>query len=172
MAYAPIVISTDFINSCLEKNELLEPANFVLRDEASERRLSISLAQSQKRAKANRNKLLQGRTIYCAENLHGAFETYKSIVDVNGGQCNLYRGRPGTMVPSRRTDSETSTVDDDAQEEVFLIGGPGKDQERLWAKFRQMAEGSRKVPRIVRSDWLLDSAIAQQVLPVGDYELH
>ena len=171
MAYAPTIISTEFIDRCLEEDELLESIDFLLQDEANEKRFSISLAQSQKRAKDNRNRLLQGRIIYCVENVHGGFETYKSIVEANGGYCNMYRGRPVTMVPSRRADSETSTADDDAQAEVFLISGAGKDQERLWARFRQMAEGSRKVPKVVRPDWLLESAMAQQVLPVGNYEL-
>ena len=171
MAYAPTIISTDFIDKCLEKEEIVNPEDFLLKDKANEKRFHFTLAQSQQRAKENRNKLFRGRTIYCVENIHGGFETYKSIVEANGGQCNLYRGRPGTMVPSRRAESETSATDDDAEAEVFLISGSDKDQERLWSRFRQMAEGSRKIPRIVRSDWLLASAMAQQILPVDDHEL-
>ena len=171
MAYAPTIISTDFIDKCLEKDEILDPEDFLLQDKANEKRFHISLAQSLKRAKENRNKLFQGRTIYCVESIHGGFDTYKSIIEANGGQCNMYRGRPGTMVPSRRADSETSTTDEAAQAEVFLISGQDKEQERLWPKFRQMAEGSRKIPIIVRSDWLLESAMAQKILPVGKHEL-
>ncbi len=171
MAYAPTIITTRFIDMCLENDELLDPGDFLLQDKPNEKRFSISLVQSQKRAKKNRNKLYHGRTFYCVENIHGGFETYKSIIEANGGQCNMYRGRPGTMVPSRRAESETSTADDDAQAEVFLISGPGKDHERLWSRFRQMAESSRKVPRIVRSEWLLESAMAQEILPFGDHEL-
>ncbi len=169
MAYAPTIVSTSFVDECLEKDEFLDPEDFLLQDKANEKRFHFSLAESQKRAKENRNKLLEGRTIYCVENIHGGFETYKSIVEANGGQCNLYRGRPGTMVPSRRADSETSTADEASQAEVFLISG--QDQERLWSKFRQMAEGSRKIPRIVRSEWLVESAMAQEILPVGTHEL-
>ncbi len=169
MAYAPTIVSTSFIDECLEKNEFLDPEDFLLQDKANEKRFHISLAESQKRAKENRNKLLEGRTIYCVENIHGGFDTYKSIVEANGGQCNLYRGRPGTMLPSRRADSETSTAEEASQAEVFLISG--QDQERLWSKFRQMAEGSRKIPRIVRSEWLIESAMAQEILPVGIHEL-
>jgi hypothetical protein len=172
MAYAPTIISTEFIDKCLEKGKLVDPDDFLLKDEANETRFHISLAQSQKRAKENRNKLLQGRTVYCVENIQGGFETFKSIIEANGGRCNMYRGRPGTMVPSRRAESEASTTDDDSQAEVFLISGSDKDNERLWPRFRQMAEGSRKIPRIVRSDWLLESAMAQQILPVGSHELH
>lgn len=171
MAYAPTIISTEFIDKCLEKDELLNPEGFLLQDKANEKRFHISLAQSQERAKENRNKLFQGQTIYCVENIHGGFDTYRSIIEANGGQCNMYRGRPGTMVPSRRGDGEISTTDDAAQAEVFLISGQNKDQERIWSKFRQMAEASRKVPRIVRSEWLLESAMAQEILPIGNHEL-
>jgi hypothetical protein len=171
MSYAPIIISTEYIDKCLENDELLHPESFLLQDKANERRFHISLAQSQKRAKENRNNLFQGRTIYCVEHIHGGFDTYKSIVEANGGRCNMYRGRQGTMVPSRRADSQTTTTEDEGQAEVFLISGQDKDQERVWSRFRQMAEGSRKIPRIVRSEWLLESAMAQQILPVGNHEL-
>lgn len=171
MAFAPTIISTEFIDKCLEKDEHLNAEDFLLQDKANEKRFHISLAQSQERARENRNKLFQGQTIYCVDNIHGGFNTYKSIIEANGGQCNSYRGRPGTMVPSRRADSEASTTDEAAQAEVFLISGQDKDQARVWTRFRQMAEGSRKIPRIVRSDWLLESAMAQQILPVGSHEL-
>jgi Regulator of Ty1 transposition protein 107 BRCT domain len=171
LAYAPTVLSTDFIDKCLEKDEFLEPNGFLLQDKANEKRFHMTLAESQKRAKENRNKLFQGRTIYCVENINGGFDTFKSIIEANGGQCNMYRGRPGTMVPSRRPDSETSTTEDDAEAEVLLISGPDKEQARIWSRFRQMAEGSRKVPKIIQSDWLLESAMAQKVLPVGNHEL-
>lgn len=171
MAYAPSIISTDFIDRCLEEEELLDPDDFVLQDKENEKRFHISLAQSQKRAKQNGNKLFQGRTIYCLGHIHGGFETFRSIIEANGGRCHLFRGRPGTMVPSRRGDSETGVMDDDGQAEVFLISGPEKDQAWLWDKFLQMAEGSRMTPRVVRSDWLLGSAMAQQILPVGNHAL-
>jgi hypothetical protein len=172
MAYAPTIITTDFITKCIEKNKLLEPEDFLLQDKANEKRFHISLAQSQKRARENRNKLFEGQTIYCVENIHGGFDTYKSIIEANGGRCNMYRGRPGTMVPSRRADSEVSTTDDSFQAEVVLISGPDKEQARVWPRFRQMAEGSRKIPRIVRTEWLIESAMAQEILPIGSHELH
>jgi len=171
MAYAPTIISTEYIDKCLEKDEPVNPEDFLLQDKANEKRFHISLAQSQKRAEENRNQLFRGQTMYCVENIQGGFDTYRSIIEANGGHCNSYRGRPGTMVPSRRGSSDASTTDEAAQAEVFLISGKAKEQARLWSRFRQMAEGSRKVPRIVRSEWLLESAMAQQILPVGSHEL-
>jgi hypothetical protein len=105
------------------------------------------------------------------ENVHGGFEAFRSIVDANGGQCNSYKGRAGTRVPSGRVDSDMSMTDDDTQNEVYLLSAPDPENARLWAKFRVMAEGSRKIPRIVRTDWLLESAMHQKVLPVGKYQI-
>ena len=171
LAYAPVIISTDFIDACLDNDDLPGPDRYILKDKATEKRFSFTLAQSQERAKENRNQLLHGRTIYCMENIHGGYEAFRSIVEANGGQCNSYRGRHGTMVPSRRADSEMSGTDDDGQNEVYLLSAPDPENAKIWAKFRAMAEGSRKVPRIVRTDWLLETAMHQRILPVGRHEL-
>ena len=82
-----------------------------------------------------------------------------------------YRGRPGTIVPSRRAGSEASgATDDDVDTDVYLLSGPDKEHKKLWPKFKQMAEASKKAPKIVRSDWVLESAMAQEILPVKTYE--
>ena len=105
------------------------------------------------------------------ENIQGGFDKFEGIVKANGGQCNSYRGRPGTMVPSRRADSETSTTDEEGHNDVYLISGPEKENGKIWTRFKSMAEGSRKIPRILRADWLLETAMKQKVLPVGTYEI-
>jgi len=171
LAYAPAIISTEFIDACLESHDLPDPDKFALKDKPNEKKLGFTLKQSRERAKENRNQLLVGRTVYCMENILGGYETYKSIVEANGGECNSYRGRPTTMVPSQRADSETSTADDESQKEVILISSPGQENSKLWTKFKAMVEGSRKLPRIVRSDWLLETAMHQKILPFGQYEI-
>jgi len=75
------------------------------------------------------------------------------------------------MVPSKRADSEMSGTDDDGQNEVYLLSTPDPDNAKIWTRFRAMAEGSRKNPRIVRTDWLLESAMHQKILPVGKHEI-
>ncbi|KIV79382.1 hypothetical protein PV11_06945 [Exophiala sideris] len=171
LAYAPLVISTDFIDACLEADELLDPEEFILEDKENEKKLGFSLQLSRDRAKSNGNQLLQGRWIYCMENIRGGFETFKTIVEANGGRCMLWRGRKGTTVPSGRADSEG--VDADANIEVYLLSSEEdrQQQKSLWNRFKEMAEGSRKSPRIVAADWLLESAMSQQVLPIKRYEL-
>jgi hypothetical protein len=64
-----------------------------------------------------------------------------------------------------------SMTDDEGQNEVYLLSAPDAGNARLWAKFRAMAEGSRKIPRIVRTDWLLESAMHQKVLAAGKYQI-
>ena len=170
IAYAPTIISTDFIDACLEKDELLDPDKFVLQDKANEKKMGFSLQLSKERAKENRNRLLAGRSVYCLETINGGWESYKSIVEANGGKCMVWRNRKGTMVPSKRAESDPDT-DDDSLNEVYLLSGPGKENENLWKRFRQMAEGSRKLPLIVRQDWLLETAMCQKVLPTSNYEI-
>ena len=170
LAYAPTVISTDFIDACLEQDELLNADHYKLKDDVKEKKHGFSLALSHERAKENRNQLLGGRTIFCMENIHGGFETFKSIVEANGGQCNRYQGRPGTTVPSRRADSESAT-EDDSQNEVFLLSGLDKENVKVWNRFKAMAEGSRRIPRIVKADWLLETAMTQKIVPARGLEI-
>ncbi|KAJ9638723.1 regulator of Ty1 Transposition [Knufia peltigerae] len=172
LAYAPMVLSTSYIEACLEANELLDPGRFRLTDKESEKKLGVSLKLSRERAQKNRNQLLQGRTIYCMEDIRGGFDTFKTIVDANGGDCRLWRGRKGTTVPSKRADSEAST-DIDATNDVYLLSNDTdrKETTPLWTRFKEMAEGSRKIPRIVSADWLLETAMSQKLLPTQQYEL-
>ena len=174
LAFAPNIISTDFIDAALGKETLPDPDKFILKDEANEQKYGVSISLSRERAKQNRNQLLHGRTIYCTADIHGGFEAFKSIVVANGGQCILFHGRaPGMRVPSSRADSEVSLslTDEEMQNEVQLLSGPGKENHKDWAKFKAMAESSRKIPRIVRTDWLLETAMTQKVAPVGKHEI-
>jgi hypothetical protein len=167
-----MVISTDYIDACLEANEQLDPKEFRLQDKENEQKLGVSLKLSRERAQKNQGQLLQGRIIYCLENIRGGFDTFKAIVGANGGECRTWRGRKGTTVPSGRADSEAST-DTDANNEVYLLSNDDdrKENKSLWTRFKEMAEGSRKVPRIVTADWLLETAMSQLLLPTKQYEL-
>lgn len=171
IAYAPVIISTQFIDDCLEQDTYLDPDDYLLEDQASEKKHVVSLQLACKRAKENRHQLLAGRTIFCMENVTGGFDTFRVIIEVNGGQCLQYTGRKGVMVPSRRADSDASTSDDDPQTEVLLISNPDQENTKLWSRFRQMAEGSRKIPKVVKPDWLLETAMCQKILSTSNYEI-
>ena len=154
----------------MKEDKLLDPEDFKLNDKQNEKKLGVSLERSRERAKENRNQLLQGLSIYCMENIPGGFDTFKTIVDANGGRCMLWRNRKGTTVPSGRSDSEVNT-DTDTNNEVYLLSDERKENKSLWDHFKKMAEGSRKAPRIVTTDWLLETAMSQKLLPTKQYEL-
>ena len=173
LARAPVILSTSFVDQCLARNELLSPTNFLLADPESEKRLGFTLNDALIRARANKQRMLQGLTIYSTEGLHGGFETYKSIIEANGGRCLLYRARAG-LVASSRTSGPDGASDGEGHEDsevVYLISGFSPDETRLWRKFRQMVQSSGKMPRIVKTDWILDIALSQRVQWNDQYEM-
>jgi hypothetical protein len=170
LAYSCVVLSTDYIDACLERNEYLNPNEFLLEDKANEKKMGLSLSFARERAKENRNRLLEDRAVYCLENIKGGFESFRTIVEANGGKCMIWRNRKGTMVPSRRAESEPDS-DDDAHNDVYLLCEAEPSNAALRKRFQEMAEGSRKIPRIVKSDWLVETAMQQKILPTSDYEV-
>lgn len=147
------------MTACIEKGELLDADEFLLQDKASEKKYDFSLEEARQRARVNKNQLLQGHTIYCVENIRGGFDAFKSIVETNGGQCVMFRGRPGLSIGGRRRGGDGAQGEPD---EVYLISGTEKNDTKLWNKFRTLAQNAKRTPKIVRADWLLDIAVAQE----------
>lgn len=164
IAFAPELLSADYVEQCLAKNEKLQPEDYPLKDIDGEKRLGFKLSDAVKRAKENKHHLLQDFAIYCTENIRGGFDTYKSIVEVNGGKCMLYRARAGSITSARGggLDGSSAGTGPAKEEYVYLMSGTTLDEARLWPKFRQAVQGIGKVPRIVRTDWILDLALSQQ----------
>jgi hypothetical protein len=176
LAYAPVIMSTDFVDNCLKQDELLDQEDFPLVDKTAESKFHISLAKSLENAKKNKNKLLRSFRVYCVEDIRGGFEAFKSIVEVNGGECLLFRGRLALNNTSRReeSDDEDEQMHDDkpGRNEAFLLSGAERKHARLWPRFRQLAGDVKRTPRIVRVDWLLDMAMSQELRAVDEYELN
>lgn len=175
LAYSPAITSVDFVTSCLEQDKLLDPKDFPLVDKANEAKFKFSLAKAADNAKKNKNKLLKDYRIYCVDDIRGGFEAFKSIVDTNGGECLLFRGRLALASQSRReeSDDDENEMEDDepSQREVFLLSSAEPRHARLWPRFRQLASDIRKTPRIVSVDWLLDMAMSQELRAAEDYEV-
>lgn len=175
LAYGPMIVSTDFVDQCLKKDELLNPADFPLVDKGAEAKFNFSLVKASARAKKNKNKLLRGFRIYCVEDIRGGFDAFKSIVEANGGECLLFRGRLALANNSRReeSDDEDSEMDDEepGRHEVFLLSSAESKHARLWTRFRQVAGDVKRTPKIVRVDWLLDMAMSQELRTADEYEL-
>ncbi|KAF6221067.1 hypothetical protein HO133_002748 [Letharia lupina] len=163
LAHAPIILSTDFVNDCLSQNKRLEPENYLLQDTESEKRMGYKLSDSLVRAKSNKGQLLRGYSIYCTELIHGGFETYKSIAEVNGGKCLMYRARAGFTATLRAgLDEEGDDSEASSPGYVYLISGTTPEEAKLWPKFRQMIDGLGKNPLVVRHDWIVDLALSQK----------
>ncbi|OJJ97833.1 hypothetical protein ASPACDRAFT_79961 [Aspergillus aculeatus ATCC 16872] len=170
LAYGPVLMNIDFVTQCLKQNALLDPADYTLKDKASEEKYGFKLENARTNAKANKNKLLHGYQIYCVETIRGGFDAFKSIVDANGGQCTLFRGR--VSYRSQREESEESSEDDDpSRKEVYLLSSTESDQVKTWPRFRSMVLSTGKTPRIVRVEWLLDMAMSQKLHAADAYEL-
>ncbi|KAI9819942.1 MAG: hypothetical protein M1827_006512 [Pycnora praestabilis] len=171
LANAPTIISTDFVDSCLSSDSLQSPEDFLLRDTEGEKRYDFNLKDALTRAKANKGRLLHGRTISCTQGIHGGFDTYKSIIEANGGTCLMYRARAGSVVSSKT--AEIEGVEDREEHDrniVYLLSGTAPDERRLWNKFRQMVHDTNRTPRIVKMEWMLDLAMSQELKWKDSYE--
>ncbi|KAL8984555.1 MAG: hypothetical protein Q9205_001508 [Flavoplaca limonia] len=173
LARAPMVISTEFVDDCLAKDELREPEDYILDDLAGEQRMGFKLSEAVKRAKDHPGQLLRGMPIYCTESVKGGFDVYKSIIEANGGKCVLYKGRAGSNAASRAggEDDDVDVMDTGEPEYLYLISGNTPTEKALWPKFRQSVQGTGKLPRIVYTDWLLNSALRQELHWEESYEL-
>ncbi|KZF26292.1 BRCT domain-containing protein, partial [Xylona heveae TC161] len=162
IASGPTVISTDFVDHCLENGELLSPEAFLLNDPEKERLFDFKLKDAISRAKSNKRGLLRGRTIYCTENVHGGFGTYKNIIEANGGHCQLYRARAGATAPLRKAAQgiESNGIEGELAYS-YLISDPSPEEKRLWNRFEDLARKQGSTPRIVSADWILNVAMSQ-----------
>lgn len=155
MARGVMVLSTYFIDM-LDSGEVPCPDEYVLRDEAAEKRYSMNLERSVARAKANKGRLLRGIPVYCTEKIRNDADSYRAITEANGVIFKLYRARSSTTIKS------TTAEDGHAPPEpVYLVSSSSVKQ--MWPRFKEMAEKGNMEPRIVSADWLIDVALAQQV---------
>ncbi|KAI9674549.1 MAG: hypothetical protein M1817_001887 [Caeruleum heppii] len=173
LAFAPVVLSTTFIDRCLEEDELLPTKGFLLEDVDTEKRLGFRLKDALGRAKANKQHLLRNFTIYCTSSVPGGFDAYKSIVEVNGGRCNAFRARhvPGSRGIMDDDESEDEDAEVEDREAVYLLSGESAEEQRQWDVFRQMVRAAGHKPRVARVEWLLLSAMSQRVVWNEQYEL-
>lgn len=168
-----MIISTEFVDDCLAKDEWRDPEDYILNDSAGEQRMGFKLSEAVSRAKNHRGQLLRGVPVYCTETVKGGFDVYKSIIEANGGKCLLYKGRAGSNAASRAggEDDDVDAMDTDEPEYLYLISGHMPAEKALWPKFRQLVQGTGKLPRIVCTDWLLNSALRQELHWDEVYEL-
>ncbi|KAK5123189.1 hypothetical protein LTR85_003388 [Meristemomyces frigidus] len=169
LASAPLVVDTKYLDSALKQNKLMDKPS-LLRDRDTEERLGFKLTDALDRAKVNQRKLLRGWSIFVTKDIPGGFETYKEIITLNGGDAYMYAGRTGLAMPKRRLrddpDAGSESQHQGGDEEydyIYLVSGVSDPEIKLWKQFRSTAEKQDVQARIVRTDWLLNAAMRQEV---------
>ncbi|KAI1520847.1 BRCT domain containing protein [Pyrenophora tritici-repentis] len=168
MACAPTLVSTSYLDYALKNNKLPPAENHLLQAKDFEKANKFRLSEAVERAKQNKHRLLKDWTIFCTEKVAGGFETYKEIIQVNGGKCTLWKGRGMTVSASKRilntSDKEVSQNQvEDEGDILYLISDADKKEFSNWTKFRELAQKHDMIPRIVKTEWLLNVAMAQYV---------
>lgn len=163
LAYGPEIVSTAFLDHCLENKEVPDLDEYELVDEEGEAKIGFELAESIELAKENKRRLLKGWQIFVTEKITGGFQTYKDIIEVNGGTCCMFKAKTNMGVAKNKLDGQSD-------EELFLVSGMSTEERKLWEPFKAMARKAEMVPRIVRSDWLLNVTMAQKIHWDDDWE--
>ena len=163
MAGAPAVLNINFVLDCLKQNKLLDPKDYSLLDKSGENSYHFKLVDAVKRAKVNQGHLLKGQTIFITPDIRGGTQTYRDIIEVNGGRCTIFKGRSTSLAVANQDDNETTGF-------LYLISGTSKSETNLWPKFQEQAEAEGKKPRIVKTDWMLDIALSQKIRWDPSYE--
>ncbi|KAL7274802.1 regulator of Ty1 Transposition [Rhizina undulata] len=157
LATAPVVVSTDWPEACLRERKILDAEPYLLEDTEGEKRLNVTLRDSLALAKKNAGKLLAGQTIYCTPGVRGGFETYKKIVEANGGVCISFR------MAKRASNAPDS-------EKMVLLSSEDPGDKKLWLAFHKMAKSYDKEAVIYGHEWLLDAAMTQKIVWGDKYE--
>ncbi|KAK8216156.1 hypothetical protein IWZ01DRAFT_480117 [Phyllosticta capitalensis] len=184
LSNAPAVVNTKFLDHCLKEKKIPDTEEFALEDKAGEKSQGIRIRDTIARAKQNRHHLFRDWQIFVTEGVKGGWETFRDIIEANGGACHLYKGR-ATQV-SKRPRNRSATIDADGDEEMaderqneeaeleqnrkgddgeslYLISSDSQEDVKLWNKFRDMAKKAGMTPRVVEPNWLLHCAMAQEI---------
>ena len=158
LAAGPIIVSSDFVDHCIKHGEIPDAEDYPLLDAASEKKWKLKLKEVSMRSRANKRNLMCRIPVYCTEHVPNGNDSYRDIVTSNGGTFLIYRARGApTLKPTKPEE------DDGPPEPAYLISGTRPEERKLWSKFIEMAEAANMIPRIVKSEWLLDVAMSQQL---------
>ncbi|TVY54255.1 BRCT-containing protein 1 [Lachnellula cervina] len=156
LASGPTIVRSEFIDACIKDGAVPDATGFVLKDTSNEKKFGLKLKDAVARAKANKRSLLRHVPIYCTEDIPNKPETFKDIVLANGGIFNLFRGKPF----AKKVNPEE---DEGGNEPVYLLSGTKEKEKAMWPMFREEARKGNMVPRIVPAEFILDTAMTQQL---------
>ncbi|KAI1848969.1 hypothetical protein JX266_005397 [Neoarthrinium moseri] len=152
------VLSSDWIEKCLDSGKVPPPEDYLLHDKANEKKFDFKLQNSVDRAAKNKGRLLWNVPIYCTSCIKNGTDSYKAIADANGAIFLVYAARSGTTIKPTKPEE-----DEGAPEPVYLLSTASPEEKKLWPRFEAMARQGNMEPRVVASDWLLDVVMKQQV---------
>lgn len=155
------IVGPGWLHEILKQKTSVDPAEWRLKDAASESEYDIDLEQVVSRARGYRQRggLLRGMTIYCSEHVEPSWAALKDIIARNGGKCLPYKGRE--TKPPEPDSKDAKTKGDSSRSCLYLITVE-KDQ-RIWSKFRHMAEENGYKPILVAVDWCLRVCMEQDL---------
>ncbi|KAJ2996300.1 hypothetical protein NUW58_g1010 [Xylaria curta] len=153
-----IVLSSNWIEQCLDTKQVPDPDDYILRDKENEKRFGLKLETSIRRARENNGKLLAGIPIYCTAGIKNGTDSYQAIAEANSALFMVYGPRSGSTI--RPTNPED---DEGGPEPVYLLSTSTPEEKKLWKRFEDMARRGNMEPRVVASDWLLDVVMRQEV---------
>ncbi|KAH4016316.1 hypothetical protein HBH82_201290 [Parastagonospora nodorum] len=175
LACAPTLVSTTYLDAALKNNKLPPPEKHILEASEFERENGFRMSEATARAKQNKHRLLKDWTIFCTQNVAGGFETYKDIIEANGGKCAMWKGRTTSITASKRkknpSTEESQNQKEDEGDVLYLISDPDKKEFANWSKFKELAEKHDMIPRIVKTEWILNVAMSQYVHWKEEWEL-
>ncbi|KAF3918499.1 hypothetical protein ABW21_db0205495 [Orbilia brochopaga] len=161
LARAPIIVNSTWVSECLSHRSIVDTKPFLLRDSEGEKRLHISLPQSLERALQNDGKLLDGLTVYVTPNVSGGWDTFRKIVEANGGTGLLFKTIKRGAIAENKDAVTTKRL-------VLLAGGK---EDKVTGGFRKMAKEAGWEPLVYRTDWVLDVAMTQKLVWSDKYLL-
>jgi RTT107 (Regulator of Ty1 Transposition protein 107)-like protein len=164
LAYGPKILSTAFLDHVLEQKGIPDFDDYLFNDKDGESKLDVDIEASLSRAQENNRKLLKGWQIFCTERIAGGFDTYKAIIEANGGSCLLFKNKTNMSISKRMLNTEIPAANqDDDENRLYLISGNSKEEVALWEPFKKMAEKANMEPMIVKKEWLLAVAMNQTI---------
>lgn len=176
MACGPALVGSSYLDFALKNNKLPPPERHPMDGRDFEREHGFKMADATERALQNKHRLFRDWTIFCTEKVPGGFETYRDIIEANGGKCSLWKGRTTNITASKRlvnaaAGEESQNQTEDEGDVLYLISDAGSKDHMNWAKFRELAKKHDMIPRIVKTEWLLINAMAQYVHWKPEWEL-
>ncbi|KZW04352.1 hypothetical protein EXIGLDRAFT_635858 [Exidia glandulosa HHB12029] len=140
MNYAPLVVTKEWAEACVEAKALVPEGGYILRHPASEKKYNVKLSDALRRARENKAALFKGCTFYVTDYAVADHDLIKAVVKAGGGEVRR-------KLPNLRQ----------AQHENTFIVSHEKDGE----KWKSLAHQGI---RIYNADFILNGALRQQLL--------